>query len=63
MRPAVHAWPTPQAFLANLGAIDEVAGCIIHGGQNQVLLTVLGLRARGQSTERGRPRSGRGRRC
>lgn len=28
---AVRAWPTPDAFLAHLGAIDEVAGCVIHG--------------------------------
>jgi GNAT superfamily N-acetyltransferase len=27
----VQAWPTPEAFLAHLGAIDEVQGCIVHG--------------------------------
>lgn len=28
---AVRAWPTPEAFLTHLGAVDEVAGCVIHG--------------------------------
>ncbi len=28
---AVRAWPTPDAFLAHLGAVDEVAGCVLHG--------------------------------
>ena len=28
---AVRVWPTPDAFLAHLGAIDEVAGCVLHG--------------------------------
>jgi len=27
----VQVWPTPEAFLANLGPIDEVQGCIVHG--------------------------------
>ncbi|MSP48874.1 MAG: hypothetical protein EXQ95_06055 [Alphaproteobacteria bacterium] len=31
MTPEVRVWPTPQALLANLGAIDEVQGCIVHG--------------------------------
>lgn len=31
MSPVVRVWPTPEAFLANLGAIDEVAGCVVHG--------------------------------
>lgn len=31
MRLAVRAWPTPDALLAHLGAVDEVAGCVIHG--------------------------------
>ena len=27
----VRAWPTPDVFLTHLGAIDEVAGCVLHG--------------------------------
>ncbi|MBM3547670.1 MAG: hypothetical protein FJX54_12020 [Alphaproteobacteria bacterium] len=27
----VQVWPTPAAFVANLGAVDEVRGCIVHG--------------------------------
>lgn len=27
----VQAWPTPETFLAQLGEVDEVKGCIVHG--------------------------------
>lgn len=27
----VSAWPNPQAFVQNLGEVDEVRGCIVHG--------------------------------
>jgi GNAT superfamily N-acetyltransferase len=27
----LQVWPTPEVFLANLGAIDEIRGCIVHG--------------------------------
>jgi ribosomal protein S18 acetylase RimI-like enzyme len=27
----VTAWPTPEVFLAHLGEIDEIAGCVVHG--------------------------------
>jgi hypothetical protein len=27
----VRSWPTPAALLANLGEIDEVRGCVVHG--------------------------------
>jgi GNAT superfamily N-acetyltransferase len=30
----VQVWATPQAFLVNLGAVDEVQGCIVHGMAN-----------------------------
>ena len=27
----VRAWPTPGDFLAHLGEIDEIKGCVVHG--------------------------------
>ncbi len=34
MTAEVRAWPTPEAFLANLGGVDEVQGCVVHGMAN-----------------------------